>query len=267
MGVEHVGRQPAGHRQAVRPGQALVEAQRGDPRHLAERGREFGVRRVVEPALEGRQDRIEPVPAHADDEREAEPGVVGVVQAVEARVLGVGQPVEPGAGLLGGGVGGQVAFPRRLAGEVGVAAHQRQPALRRGVADRGGEGVAEGGEGGERPAPGDGLGDPGRVLEDALEGGDEAGGVEPVEVVEGQGGGSGGHGRAFNAERCRGPALRGPSRCEGHLRAIEGERASGEALLRALEGERASGEALLRAIEGERASSEALLRAIEAERA
>ena len=49
------------------------------------------------------------------------------------------------------------------------------------------------------------------------------------------------------------PALRGPPLREGHLRAIDGERASGETLLGAIDGERASGEALLRAIEAERA--------------
>ncbi len=65
------------------------------------------------------------MPAHADDERHAEFLAIGVVEAVEGGELVLAQPVEPGARLLGGGIGGELALARGLAGEIGMAVDQR----------------------------------------------------------------------------------------------------------------------------------------------
>ena len=61
---------------------------------------------------EGRQDARLVVVAHGDDEGKAELRLVGVVELGEARALGVGQRVEPGAGLLGGRLRASAAWPR-----------------------------------------------------------------------------------------------------------------------------------------------------------
>jgi hypothetical protein len=45
---------------------------------------------------------------------------------VEIGELLLAQPVEPGGGLLGGGVCRQLAFARRLAGEIRMAVDQRR---------------------------------------------------------------------------------------------------------------------------------------------
>ena len=75
---------------------------------------------VATPSVELVQDRILGVAPHADDERKAELLLVGLVAAMECRVLVLGQAIEPGAGLLRGRVGGQCAGTRGFAGEIGM---------------------------------------------------------------------------------------------------------------------------------------------------
>ena len=89
---------------------------------------------IVQPPRELAQDRLLAVPAHADNERHGEFFAVGVVEAMEIGKLLLAEPVEPGRGLFGRRVGGELAFPRRLAGEIGMAVDQRLPPFRRRVA-------------------------------------------------------------------------------------------------------------------------------------
>ena len=72
MGVEHMGRQPAVHLETIGGRDALIEAQRGDAEDFAERRLGLGRHIVLHAALELLQDRVPAVPAHADDERDAE---------------------------------------------------------------------------------------------------------------------------------------------------------------------------------------------------
>ena len=55
---------------------------------------------------------------------------------MEGGELLLAQPVETGAGLLGGGIGGQLALARGLAGEIGMAVDQRTLAFVAGVLHR-----------------------------------------------------------------------------------------------------------------------------------
>ena len=102
---------------------------------------------------------------------------VGVVERGEGRALLVGQPVEPGRGLLAGRFGGQPARLGELAGEIGVGLDQGELALggcrRQGGAQGAMQALGGVGVGGQAGVPGR-LGDPGRMLEDVAEGGDEA---------------------------------------------------------------------------------------------
>ena len=137
--------------------------------------------------------------AHGDDEGEAELRLVGVVELGEAGALGVGQGVEAGAGLLGGGLGRQALRGGELAGEVGVGLEDGEALLRAGGAEGAGEGVGEadgGVVGGAELEVEGALGDPGGVLEDAAEAGDEG--------VLRQGGGALGDGRARGGGRASG---------------------------------------------------------------
>ena len=100
MGIEHMGAEPA-----VDVGHALARDLGCDPEprdeedFLHRRGI-LGRRIVPQPALELRQDRIPRVPAHADDEGNAELRLVGVVQPVEAGELLLVQAVQADARLL-----------------------------------------------------------------------------------------------------------------------------------------------------------------------
>src|SRR5882672_10336828 len=83
--VEHMGAEPA-----VDNGHALARNLACDPEsrdeeHFLQRRRELRREIVPRPALELRQDGIARVPAHTDDEGEAELRLVGVVQPMEAR--------------------------------------------------------------------------------------------------------------------------------------------------------------------------------------
>src|SRR5581483_12143195 len=66
-----------------------------------------------------------------DDEGKAELRLVGVVQAMEARILLVRQGIESGARLLAAGGVGDVAGARGLAGEVGMLAQKGKLRLAR----------------------------------------------------------------------------------------------------------------------------------------
>src|ERR1700722_13835527 len=55
---------------------------------------------MFEPLLEGRENVILRLPLHRDDEGEAEPGAIAIVERSEFGELFAGQPVEPGPRLL-----------------------------------------------------------------------------------------------------------------------------------------------------------------------
>src|SRR3954468_14752960 len=118
-------------------GKRVLEAQAGDAGHLVEGGGELLLALVAHALLEGLQDRLAGVVAHADDEREAEAGAVGLVQLGETRVLAGREPVEPGGRLLAGGRLAERAGDGRLAGEVGMGADERETALLGRVGDDG----------------------------------------------------------------------------------------------------------------------------------
>ena len=162
----------------------LVEPQRADAEDLGQR--RFGFRRhaVLQATLELPQDRLLAVPAHADDERNAEFLAVGIVVAVEGGVFRLRQPVEAGAGLLGLGIGRHGAGARRLAGEVGMALEQRHPLFHGRLAHRRDHRLVQRGERGERPPPMHGLRHPRRVLVDVAQRGDEARLVGGIQVRE-----------------------------------------------------------------------------------
>ena len=68
-----------------------VQPQRGDAEDFAERGVESGVLVLSQAAFEFAQDRVFGVPADADDERNAEFGLVSVVQRTETGELRLAQ--------------------------------------------------------------------------------------------------------------------------------------------------------------------------------
>ena len=150
--------------------QHVLETEEGDALDLGAGGGELLVAVVGDAGLEGLQDARLVEAAHGDDEGEAELRLVGVVELGEAGALGVGEGVEAGAGLLGGGFGGQAFRRRQLAGEVGVGLEDGEALLRAGGAEGAGEGVGEAGGGvvgGAELEVEGALGDPGGVLEDA----------------------------------------------------------------------------------------------------
>ena len=151
MHIEHVGRQVAVHFETVGRRHPLIEPQRGDPKNLGERGFLFGRGVVAQPPLELAQDRFLAVAAHADNEGHAEFFTVGVVEAMESGELRFAQPVEPGAGLLGGGIHGELALARGFAGKIGMAVDQRALSRLAGVAHRVGHRLVKCRETRERP--------------------------------------------------------------------------------------------------------------------
>ena len=144
--------------------------------------RELGGAIVGEPAPRRRRGCRLVVVAHRDDERETELRLVGVVERGEPRALGVGQRVEPGAGLLGGRIPAVSRLRRReLAREVGVGRENAEPLVlaaptrkARASALCDADGGVVGGAELERVGP---LGDPRRMLEDAAEARDEVAGA------------------------------------------------------------------------------------------
>ena len=103
---------------------------------------------------------------------------------MEGGELLLAQPVEPGAGLLGGGIGGQLALARGLAGEIGMAVDQRALAFVAGVLHRVRHRLVQRRQARERPFGISFIGDPRRKLHHLADRGGEGlviGGVEGVE--------------------------------------------------------------------------------------
>ena len=152
---------------------------------------------VADAGLEGGEDVGLVEAAHGDDEGEAELRDVGVVELGEAGALGVGQGVEAGAGLLGGRFRRSGAWRRRACrrGRGGRsarrAARPRRRSGRRGRARCAGRSAVS--WAGPSSQGVGALGDPGRVLEDAAEAGDEVGAVH---APRGAGAGAGAGWRA-----------------------------------------------------------------------
>src|SRR5438128_7303859 len=115
--------------------QQAIESHARDVDDLSERRVDLLLAGVTEARLEGGEDRGLVVPAHRDDERKAEALAVGGIEPLEALVLGVGEAVETGGGLLGAGRRRQRAGARGLAGEVRMRAQQRAERSRRRAAD------------------------------------------------------------------------------------------------------------------------------------
>ena len=150
--------------------QHVLEAEERDALDLGAGGGELLVAVVGDAGLEGLQDARLVEAAHGDDEGEAELRLVGVVELGEAGALGVGEGVEAGAGLLGGGFGGQAFGGGQLAGEVGVGLEDGEALVRGGGAEGAGQRAGEAGGGvvgGAELEVEGALGDPGGVLEDA----------------------------------------------------------------------------------------------------
>ena len=109
-------------------GQHVLEPEERDALDLGAGGGTL-VAVVGEAGLEGRQD------ARLSLSRTAmmngKPNfMVGVVELGEAVALGVGQGVEAGAGLLGGGLAGKALGRRQFAGEVGVGVEDAEAFVR-----------------------------------------------------------------------------------------------------------------------------------------
>jgi hypothetical protein len=86
--------------------------------------------------LELRQDRIARVAPHADDERKAELRLVGIVQTMEAREVGLTQRIEADARLLALRLLGDRTGAGGLAGKVGMATQELELTLARRRPDR-----------------------------------------------------------------------------------------------------------------------------------
>ena len=82
--------------------QQLLEAEERDALDLGQRGGELGLAVVVQAPLERGQNLGLAQALDGDDEGKAEARPVGVVEPGEGGALRVGQPVEPGRGLLAG---------------------------------------------------------------------------------------------------------------------------------------------------------------------
>ena len=84
----------------ARPVHRIDKAEPRDQADLGEGGGALRVRVVAEAALEPVEDGVARVPAHADDEREAEALAVGGVEPLEAGKFRIAQAVEAEAALL-----------------------------------------------------------------------------------------------------------------------------------------------------------------------
>ncbi len=135
---------------------------------------------VAQPAFHRREDARLVRQPHADDEGEAELVAIGRVERLEALELRQRQPVEPGAGLLGGGGLGQRRVDRGIARQLGVGADQRELLVGRRVAHhlhQPGMEVRQ-----RQPLRG-ALDHPGAVLEQRAIAGDEGQAVEAHDVA------------------------------------------------------------------------------------
>ncbi len=141
---------------------------------------------MLKPRLEGGEDLLPRGALHREDEGKAEAGAVGIVQRREAGKLLGRQAGKPRACLLAGGIVGEVAGNRRLAGEIGMGADEGELCIPRGAAKRCLEGGDDGFAVGEGAPALRGFGNPGRMLGHIAETGDEAGRRQGVDLVDGQ---------------------------------------------------------------------------------
>jgi phosphoserine phosphatase len=184
MGVEHMRAEAAVHSRHSLPRNLGRQTQPRDEEDFLQGSGEFGGGIVPQPALELGEDRIARVPADADDEGEAELRLVGVVEAMEAGVFLLGERIEADARLLVSRILGDSARPRRLAGEIGMAAHEGKLALTRRGPHRAHHRFVQGGDRGEGAFGGRGFGDPRRQFERIADSGRELAGGRSIEVVE-----------------------------------------------------------------------------------
>ena len=184
MGVEDMGRQAAVHLETIGGRNPLIEAQRGDAEDFIERRVGLGAHIVLHTTRELLQDRVPAVPAHADDERDAEFFPIGAVELMKLSKFGFRQSVETDAGLFGRGLACHRARPRCLAREIGMSLDQCQPLIRRRGAHSRRHRVVQSRKCAERPLRIDGLRHPGSVLVDIAERGNETRRVAGVEAFE-----------------------------------------------------------------------------------
>src|SRR5471030_132200 len=100
MSVEDVGAETTVHERHALARHLGRDAKPRDVKDLLYGGRELLPFVVQQTALELLQDRVSRVAAHTDDKGKAELFLVGIVQAMEARELLLGQRVETDARLL-----------------------------------------------------------------------------------------------------------------------------------------------------------------------
>jgi hypothetical protein len=160
MHIERMHRQAAMNRQRLPGLDRSREPQARDASDLGKRFLLFANRIIAQSPCKGVEDRILGATARANDERQAELFLVGIVQPFEHQEFDLRQAVEPGAVLLARRVRGQARGTLGLVGEIGMRAEQREPLCGRGHLDRGDHGIAQGGEVGERPARRGSIGDP-----------------------------------------------------------------------------------------------------------
>ncbi len=146
----------------------------GDAVDVAQALGELEVRVVLEPAREGGDDlgAREPAaarPAHGEDEGPAEARVVVGVELLDAREFGGRAVRQARRGLLVGRFGGERLADHRLAGQLRVGADQRELRLAAGFGQHLHQRMLELRQRLERPALQRTLGDPGRVLVQAVE--------------------------------------------------------------------------------------------------
>ena len=165
-------------RHAGAPGDAVGHggAQRGDAGDAGIAGRTGGGA-----GLHRGEDGRLGVEAGADDKRKTEAGEIGGVEPLKFGELGLGQTIEPGAGLFTGGLGGERVLPGETTGEIGVRADELKLARAPGGAHRGAQFGVQVRRIAKRPARPRLLLDPRRVFEKVPERGGEG---RPIEGVE-----------------------------------------------------------------------------------
>jgi len=124
------------------------------------------------------------MPAHTDDEGKAELRLVGVVQAMEADELLLGEGVEPRARLLVLRIVGDRTSPCRLAREIGMIAQEGELGVARRGPHRPHHGRVQVGHRRERPLGVGRCGNPRRQFEGLTDGCFESRKVHTIEVGE-----------------------------------------------------------------------------------
>jgi hypothetical protein len=147
-----------------------VESKPGYLGDFAERRRELRFAGVTRPRAHRRNNCLLCVQAGADDEREAEPGLIGLVEVLNLRRLARGEPVETGRGLLPGGRRGELASPGEAPRQVGVRPDQGQLPLSRRAQHRFAERPVKPVQVAERPLGVCFIRHPGRMLKQIAKG-------------------------------------------------------------------------------------------------